>query len=214
MDKIGFHKVVPHVFKDIAGLESEVWNRNVSFERGGVYLVKAASGKGKSTFCSYVIGYRHDYDGIIAFDDDNISKYEKEDWISVRQRHVSYLFQELRMFPELTALENVEIKNRLTGFKTSGQINRWFDMLGIADKRDEKIRLMSYGQQQRVAFIRALVQPFDFILLDEPISHLDDVNAARMGEIVEEEAKIQGAGIIMTSIGKHVEMDNVKIFRL
>lgn len=214
MDKIGFHKVVPHVFKDIAGLESEVWNRNVSFERGGVYLVKAASGKGKSTFCSYVIGYRHDYDGIIAFDDDNISKYEKEDWISVRQRHVSYLFQELRMFPELTALENVEIKNRLTGFKTSDQINRWFDMLGIADKRDEKIRLMSYGQQQRVAFIRALVQPFDFILLDEPISHLDDVNAARMGEIVEEEAKIQGAGIIMTSIGKHVEMDNVKIFRL
>lgn len=214
MDKIGFHKVVPHVFKDIAGLESEVWNRNVSFERGGVYLVKADSGKGKSTFCSYVIGYRHDYDGIIAFDDDNISKYEKGDWISVRQRHVSYLFQELRMFPELTALENVEIKNRLTGFKTSGQINRWFDMLGIADKRDEKIRLMSYGQQQRVAFIRALVQPFDFILLDEPISHLDDVNAARMGEIVEEEAKIQGAGIIMTSIGKHVEMDNVKIFRL
>lgn len=214
MDKIGFHKVVPHVFKDIAGLESEVWNRNVSFERGGVYLVKAASGKGKSTFCSYVIGYRHDYDGIIAFDDDNISKYEKEDWISVRQRHVSYLFQELRMFPELTALENVEIKNRLTGFKTSDQINRWFDMLDIADKRDEKIRLMSYGQQQRVAFIRALVQPFDFILLDEPISHLDDVNAARMGEIVEEEAKIQGAGIIMTSIGKHVEMDNVKIFRL
>lgn len=73
---------------------------------------------------------------------------------------------------------------------------------------------MSYGQQQRVALIRALVQPFDFILLDEPISHLDDANARVMGEIVMEEGRRQGAGIIMTSIGKHIDLDYDKILRL
>ena len=46
----------------------------------------------------------------------------------------------------------------------------------------ERIGRMSFGQQQRVALIRALVQPFDFLLVDEPISHLDDKNAAVMAE--------------------------------
>ena len=80
-------------------------------------------------------------------------------WVDVRKHSLSHLFQELRLFPELTAYENVEIKNKLTGFKTAKQIAEWFEMLGIADKMDAKIGRMSFGQQQRVAMIRALVQP-------------------------------------------------------
>ena len=111
-------------------------------------------------------------------------------------------------------MENVEIKNKLTGFKSRAQIDEWFDMLGISDKRDAKVGRMSFGQQQRVAMIRALVQPFDFILADEPISHLDDSNADIMGKILMEEAKMQGAGVIITSIGKHMNMDYDKIIKL
>ena len=66
--------------------------------------------------------------------------------------------------------------------------------------------MMSFGQQQRVALIRALSQPFDFLLADEPISHLDDVNGNQMGQLMMEEADRQGAAIIITSIGKHVEL--------
>ena len=73
---------------------------------------------------------------------------------------------------------------------------------------------MSFGQQQRVALMRALVQPYDFIVLDEPISHLDDDNARVMGQIVMEEALKQGAGVVMTSIGKHIDLDYEKIYRL
>ena len=62
--------------------------------------------------------------------------------------------------------------------------------------------------------MRALVQPYDFIVLDEPISHLDDQNAAIMGEIVMEEARRQGAGVIMTSIGKHIPLNYEKTVRL
>ncbi|MGN1375980.1 MAG: ATP-binding cassette domain-containing protein [Prevotella sp.] len=214
MNNISFKQVVPEVFASADNHESDIWDADATFQKGSLYLVEAASGKGKSTFCSYILGYRRDYTGRISFDNDDISTFKTADWVTIRQRHISCLFQELRLFPELTAYENVEVKNRLTGFKTKESIYRWFEMLGIADKRDVKVGRMSFGQQQRVAMMRALVQPFDFLLADEPISHLDDCNSEIMGRIMLEEARAQGAGIIVTSIGKHIELEYEKIFRL
>lgn len=214
MEKIQFNNVVPHVFATRDNSDSEIWASNVSFNKGQLYLVEAASGRGKSTFCSYVLGYRNDYTGQIMFDSDDTRNFSVSRWTDIRKLHISHLFQELRLFPELTALENVEIKNRLTGFVDTTRIMEWFERLGIADKPRALVGEMSYGQQQRVALMRALCQPFDFILLDEPISHLDDVNARIMGEIVMEEASRQGAGVIMTSIGKHIDLKYDKIVRL
>lgn len=214
MEKILLNSVIPQVFSQRTEWNSDIWNTDATFEKGHLYLVEAESGQGKSTFCSYVLGYRHDYSGQVMFDDRLTSDYKVSDWVDIRKRHVSHLFQELRLFPELTAMENVMIKNNLTGFKSKEQIVEWFDMLGIGDKLDAKIGKMSFGQQQRVAMIRALVQPFDFILADEPISHLDDNNSRIMGEIMMTEAKKQGAGVIVTSIGKHMDLDYEKVFKL
>ena len=214
MNTIQFTNVVPAVFAQRADLCSEVWRNEVTFEKDRLYLVEAASGTGKSTLCSYIIGYRNDYTGQILFDGQDTRRYGISQWVEVRQRHISHLFQELRLFPELTALENVEIKNQMTHHKQRREIEEWFERLGIADKLHAKIGRMSFGQQQRVAMIRALVQPFDFILVDEPISHLDDANSDIMASIMMAEAKAQGAGIIVTSIGKHMNLDYDKIIRL
>lgn len=214
METIQFHSVLPQVFSQRTDLESEIWNQDVSFEKGNLYLVEADSGKGKSTFCSYILGYRHDYSGSVMFDNEVTAQYQVKDWVEMRKRHISHLFQELRLFPELTAMENVEIKNKITDFQSKEQILKWFDMLGIADKVDAKIGRMSFGQQQRVAMIRSLCQPFDFILADEPISHLDDNNSRIMGDIMMTEAKRQGAGVIVTSIGKHMDLPYEKVVRL
>ena len=214
MKRISFENVLPQVFAHRDDLVSDVWKQNIVFEKGHLYLVEAESGNGKSTFCSYVIGYRHDYSGRISFDDRDISGLKVSDWIDMRKSHLSHLFQELRLFPELTAYENVEIKNQLTGWKTRAQILDMFERLGISDKVDVKIGQMSFGQQQRVAMIRALAQPFDFLLSDEPISHLDDCNSEIMGEIMMEEARSQGAGVIVTSIGKHIELDYEQVLKL
>lgn len=214
MNKISFQKVLPNVFSERKDLNSDVWANDISFEKGHLYLVEADSGKGKSTFCSYIVGYRHDYTGNVFFDDSDPLQYKVSQWVEMRRRHISHLFQELRLFPELTAMENVQIKNKLTGFKTEQQILEWFDMLGIADKINAKVGRMSFGQQQRVAMIRALVQPFDFILADEPISHLDDRNADIMGHIMMGEARRQGAGVIVTSIGKHMNLNYERTVKL
>ena len=214
MEAIHFRSVLPMVFEHQTDIESEIWNQDVTFEKGRLYLVEADSGKGKSTFCSYVVGFRRDYKGSVLFDERNVASFTKSDWVDMRLYHISHLFQELRLFPELTALENVQIKNNLTGFKSHEEIVDWFERVGIADKMDSKVGLMSFGQQQRVAMIRALVQPFDFILVDEPISHLDDTNSAMMADIMMEEVKRQGAGVVVTSIGKHMDLEYDHILKL
>ena len=213
METIKLQNIVPHVF---AGrkLQSEIWGTDVCFQRGHLYLVEADSGQGKSPFSRYVIGYRHDYTGTLSFDDEDVSQFKPSRWVDIRRSHVSHLFQELRLFPELTAWENIAIKNRLTGFKDERTIHQWFERLGIADKEQSLIGRMSFGQQQRVAMIRALVQPFDFLLADEPISHLDDSNSEVMGQIMMEEAQRQGAGVIVTSIGKHINLNYEHTFKL
>lgn len=214
MDSITLNKVLPHVFSHVQGLVSDVWNEEITFHKGHYYLLEANSGKGKSTFCSYLIGYRRDFDGNILFDEQNINALTIKDWAEIRTRQVSYLFQELRLFPELTALENVLIKNNMTHFKTKAQILDWFEELGVADKVNVRIGQMSFGQQQRVALIRSLVQPFDFLLADEPISHLDDDNSNAMAQALLREATHQGAGVIVTSIGKHLALKYDKVVRL
>ena len=206
MNSIVLDNTLPNVFLGRGDTKSDIWRQQVTLEKGKTYLVEASSGTGKSSLCSFIIGYRKDFDGSILFDGKDSRKLSTSDWTQLRQRHISMLFQELRLFPELTAMENVEIKNSLTGFKTRKEIEGWFEALGIADKMQSPVRLLSFGQQQRVAMIRALVQPFDFLLADEPISHLDETNSRVMADIMMDEARLQGAGIVITSIGKHMDL--------
>ena len=196
------------------GIHSEVWLQNITLERGKRYLISAESGTGKSSMCSYIYGYRQDYSGVIAFDGKDIHSLSVDQWCDIRQRHIAYLPQDMRLFGELTAMENVELKNRLTGFKSNEEIRRLFEIMGIADKQDSLASKLSIGQQQRVAIIRTLCQPCDFILLDEPVSHLDEDNNRIVAELIAQEAARQGAGVIATSVGNHLKMEVDQIFRL
>ena len=210
MNLITLQQALPQVFAGKDSIDSDIWHKDVEFERGHFYLIEATSGTGKSSLCSYVYGYRNDYQGIIGFDGNNICNLRVEDWVDIRKRSLSMLFQDLRLFTELTAMENVLLKNSLTGFKKKKEIKDLFYELGIGDKMNVEVGKMSFGQQQRVALIRALCQPFDFLFLDEPVSHLDEVNARNMARVLTEEAMRQGGGIIVTSIGKHLELDYTK----
>lgn len=207
MNSIHLRQTLPQVFADRDAITSDVWHRDIVFLKGKRYLVEAASGTGKSSLFSYIYGYRRDYQGIIDFDERNIRSLSVDEWVTIRKHSLSILFQEFRLFPELTALENVLLKNRLTNYKKKKEILALFQTLGIADKADQKAGKLSFGQQQRVAFIRSLCQPYDFILLDEPVSHLDEENSLLMSRLLVEEAGRQEAGVIVSSIGKHLELE-------
>ncbi|MEG0252826.1 MAG: ATP-binding cassette domain-containing protein [Muribaculaceae bacterium] len=204
MQKISIENTLPCVFAGRDDDSSEVWLQNITFERGKSYLITAESGTGKSSLCSYIYGFRSDYTGNIVFDGEDIRNFPVLRWCEIRSRNIAYLPQELRLFPELTALENVQLKNRLTNFKSPKEINSLFEQLGIAEHLASEVGRMSIGQQQRVAIIRTLCQPCDFMLLDEPVSHLDATNNRIVGNLITEEAYKQGAAIISTSVGNNI----------
>ena len=123
MDKIQLIDTVPNVFQGSVSLMSDIWAKEVTFEKGKLYLVEANSGTGKSSLCSYIYGYRHDYQGTILFDEEDVRSYTIKQWNRIRKKHFALLWQELRLFPELTALENVQIKNCLTRFQKKKQMS-------------------------------------------------------------------------------------------
>ncbi len=216
MDKIEFNNVCPDIFRLRENLSaSDIWcKKSVVFERSKRYLIECASGTGKSSFCSYLLGMRNDFSGQILFDGRNSMSYSTKEWIDLRKSGISLMFQELRMFPELTAYENVEIRNCLSHATSRKVIAEWFERLGLGDRMDSQLGLMSFGQQQRVALMRALVSDFNFLLLDEPTSHLDDKNSDIMAALINEEAEKRGAGVIVTSIGRHMNMEYDFVFAL
>ena len=103
----------------------------------------------------------------ISFDTTDIATLGINDWCELRRTSLAYLPQELDIFDELTALDNVLLKNRLTDFHTEGEIRSMFEALEIDNRISRPAGKLSVGQKQRVALIRALCQPFSFILLDE-----------------------------------------------
>ena len=214
MNTIILKHTLPQVFAQRSDIISDVWLKDIIFEKGKTYLMEANSGTGKSSLCSFVYGYRKDYQGRIFFDEQNILQLTVKQWVDQRKKHLSLLWQDLRLFPELSAFENVLLKNKLTGFQKKKTIEEWFDRLGIDDKKNALVGQMSFGQQQRVALIRALCQPFDFLFADEPVSHLDDSNSQIMADILQEEVEKQGAGLIVTSIGKRMELPYDAVLRL
>ena len=214
MKSIKLHNVIPNIFARGEDIRSDIWLTEVTFERGKSYLIESESGMGKSSLCSYLYGQRGDYRGEILFDGEDVSRYSIGEWCRLRRESLGSLFQDLKLFGELTAMENVELKNRLTQTQSRATIEAWFEELGLAYKMDARVDRMSYGQQQRVALIRALCQPLDFLLLDEPVSHLDERNSDVVRDIVLRETARQGAGVIVTSIGKHMDINYDKVWRL
>ncbi len=116
METIELQQTLPEVFAGRDRVISDVWHREIAFQKGKIYLLEAASGTGKSSLCSFIYGYRKDYQGIISFDGQNIRNLSVSQWVHLRKTSLSMLFQELRLFGELTAWENVRMKNALTGY--------------------------------------------------------------------------------------------------
>lgn len=204
---IDFQGLIPFPLKEANYEVSEVWGRDISFKTGNTYLVSAESGKGKTTLLHCIYGLRKDYDGIVSIDGKSLSTISQSELLKLRKNQISIVPQGLFLFDELSYFENIKLKNRLTNFKTEKQIEEMSAKLGMLKFYNQKAQTLSYGQKQRAAIVRALCQSFDFILLDEPFSHLDDKNAILCWELITEEVAKQNAGIILTSLGNNYSIN-------
>lgn len=201
MDTITLRHLTPNAFSDVDLSTSQLWAKEISFTKGADYLIAAESGTGKSSLFDFIYMRRSDYAGDILFDSHKLISLSIAQKQQARREQLSIVFQGFRLFPELTAWENVQLKNQLTNHKTDSEVAYYFHQLGLSANRNQPARTLSFGQQQRVAIIRALCQPFDFLLLDEPFSHLDEQNVALARTLIRQEVEAQGAAMLLSSLG-------------
>src|ERR1043165_5913962 len=162
-------QLLPIPLKDRLGIRaSSIWQQEVRWGDGEHLFVQAPSGTGKTTLIHILYGLRKDYEGKVQWDSSILSSTGAEQLAALRTKNISVIFQDMRLFPELTAWENLEVKRRLTNTVTEEQVADWFTRLGLKDKKNSLAATLSYGEQQRVSIIRALMQPFDWLLMDEP----------------------------------------------
>lgn len=199
--RLSLEQVVPIPLKDrINESSSRVWKQDLTFNAGEHIFIQAPSGTGKTTLIHFLYGLRNDFEGEIQWDAFAINNIGSEHLSQLRTSSVSVIFQDMRLFPDLTTWENLEIKRQLTNIVTAEAAAKWMEQLGLKDKMNSLASTLSYGEQQRVSILRALLQPFNWLLMDEPFSHLDNNNIQRASVIIKEVVARNNAGIILADL--------------
>jgi putative ABC transport system ATP-binding protein len=198
--KIELQKVTPDNIEQEKWKSSQIWEKIITIHKGEHLHIVAPSGTGKTSLIHFIYGLRKDYSGSVFYDDSDIKKLSLENFSSFRQNKISIIFQDLRLLENQTARENIELKRILDPFYPPEKIDEMAKRLGIEKKLNQEVKKCSYGEQQRIAIIRALMQPFDFLLLDEPYSHLDEENRKKAMELIYEECGKRNAAMIFADL--------------
>lgn len=199
--QITLHHITPKPLLDrLSGRGSDIWNQALTFQQGESIRIKAPSGSGKTTLIHYLYQLRKDYTGSILWD--NQETFSSNELAKLRATQISIVFQDLRLFPQLTARENILLKRAISKNEavSETQITAMAEQLQVTHILDQPAGICSYGEQQRIAIIRALVQPFKWLLLDEPFSHLDEANTLRAVKLIQEVCAQQQAGMLLTDL--------------
>jgi ABC-type lipoprotein export system ATPase subunit len=174
---------------------------DLEVRRGQLVVVGGPSGSGKSTLLN-VLGLLEDAEaGEICFGDRRVSELGRAAKGRERGRWLGFVFQSFLLLPALTALENVLLAARYTTGVDAERRRRAMTLLerfGVAERCDHHPAQMSGGEQQRVAFCRAVLNDPPLLLADEPTGNLDDANGAAILAALRDRARAGGAVIVVS----------------
>ena len=174
---------------------------DLTVKGGDLVVVTGPSGSGKSTLLN-ILGLLEDGDGgEIWFEHARVSTLSRAAKSRARGRYVGFLFQSFLLLPSLTALENVLLAARYVGRSGAPARRRALELLeevGVADRGDHFPAQLSGGEQQRVAFCRAVLNDPPLLLADEPTGNLDDANGAMILGALRGRARA-GAAVVVVS---------------
>jgi len=210
--QIILNNIVPIPLKEkLLSKKSDVWNAVQHFSSKDCVKIKAPSGTGKTTLIHILYKLRFDFDGEMLWNDFSSNNINENIIAETRQQKLSIIFQDLRLFPNLTARENIELKRVLQKpFYDSTVIDSMAEQLGVTHILHQQTKLCSYGEQQRIAIIRALIQPFELLLMDEPFSHLDKANTAIAATLIANECAKRNAGFVLTDLDDDTHFNYTK----
>jgi len=202
--QLSLQGVIPVPLREkVNAYRSGIWKNDLAFNKGACIFIQAPSGTGKTTLVHILYGLRKDYEGTVKWNNATLNNTDNETLARLRANNISVIFQDMRLFPELTAWENLEIKRKLTNTVSEQQVHDMLEALGLKDKKNSLGSTLSYGEQQRVAIVRALLQPFDWLLMDEPFSHLDLANIDKAKALISDVVKKNNAGMILADLDEN-----------
>jgi ABC-type lipoprotein export system ATPase subunit len=169
--------------------------------RGELVAVTGVSGSGKSTLLN-VLGLLEDPDaGEVWFAGERVSALGRSARSRARGRFVGFVFQSFLLIPSLTALDNVLLAARYAGRRGGPVRARALDLLaevGVAERARHYPAELSGGEQQRVAFCRAVLNDPPLLLADEPTGNLDEANGRVIIDSLVGRARAGAAVVIVT----------------
>ena len=171
---------------------------NVSFEvpRGSIYGILGPNGAGKSTTLRMI-------NDILAPDSGEIAILDGLKPGSEAAPHIGYLPEERGLYPKMRVIEMIQFMAELRGLSASdsrARAGKWLERLGLAQWAKNKVEDLSKGMQQKVQFATALIHEPELVILDEPWSGLDPINAEVLQEVVSE-IKAAGRTVLFSTHG-------------
>jgi NitT/TauT family transport system ATP-binding protein len=171
---------VSRTFETDKGLVTAIDNFDFTINDGEVVTLVGPTGCGKSTILSIILGVLSPSKGDVSID----GRHPYWDFDSFRGE-IAAVFQEDRLLPWRTALENAKLGLESLDIpqeEQHRQISEWFDKLGLSGYEDAYPQELSGGMRQRVGLTRAYVVDPDILLLDEAFGHLDEVTSTKLQE--------------------------------
>ena len=151
--------------------ETAIDYADLRFEDNASYMLLGASGCGKSTLLNMIAGILSPDRGSVIIDGREMNSLPQKEKDRFRIAKIGYIFQDFKLIPDMTVLDNIDIL-RLEGIDTTGA-QELLDCLGMGMKKHRRVRNLSGGERQRVAIVRALVKRPPIILADEPTGNLN-----------------------------------------
>ena len=175
---------------------------NFSVDNGSHLIVSGPSGSGKSTLINLMSGLLKPTSGNISFEGKDYSKLTEKDIDEIRSKNFGLIFQRLHLIKHLTVEQNI-----LLGFNKlkSPDIKELIEDIGLTSKRKQLAKNLSFGESQRVAIARGVINNPKIIFADEPTSSLDDINTKKVLELISAQAKKNKSSIVISSHDERVK---------
>ena len=206
--------IAPNPLIGSLSIVGEVWKKELHLKPENYIHILAPSGSGKSTLMGILYGIRNDFKGELIIQGESVKNLSQEDWSKLRSSQIAIVFQDLQLLDELTAIENIQIKNQLTNAYTKDEIVKMAKSLDVYELLDKKVALLSRGEKQRIAILRSLCMQFSWLLLDEPFSALDEVNTQKAIALIKTVVTENNAGLILSNLYSDNYFDYTKKVRM
>lgn len=196
------------MFLRVKNLEFKVANKtilnkqNFSVSKSKHLIISGSSGSGKTTLMNLMSGLLKPTSGFVSFEENDFSKLTEENIDQIRSKNFGFIFQRLHLIKHLTVEQNI-----LLGLNKdqSPNIDELLDDIGLKNKHTQLAKNLSFGESQRVAIARGIINSPKVIFADEPTSSLDDKNTKKVLELIFSQAKKNNSTIIISSHDERVK---------